>query len=199
MSSAVPEIPSEVSPSATVSPSAHLQERTTVWDLAQIREGARIGVNCTIGRNVYIDHDVFIGDNCKIQNNALIYWPARLADGVFIGPAAILTNDRHPRAVNADLTAKGSDAWEPAGVLVQTGASIGARAVIGPGVHVGVWAMVGAGSVVTKDVPAHALMVGNPAERVGWVGKSGRRLNDDLVDPATGERYRISGGELVLE
>lgn len=199
MNAAVPRIPSGISASATVSDLARVGRGTTVWDLAQVREHARIGGNCTIGRNTYIDHHVVIGDNCKIQNNALIYWPARIHDGVFIGPAVILTNDRHPRAVGADLRAKDADAWDPDGVTVETGASIGAGAVIGPGIRIGRWALVGAGSVVTRDVGPHEIVAGNPANRIGWAGKSGKRLDDDLVDADTGDRYQISGGELVLE
>ncbi|MEX0865233.1 MAG: acyltransferase [Acidimicrobiia bacterium] len=186
-----------VAPTAMVSPGASIGDRSVVWDLTQVREGAIIGPDTVIGRNVYIDHDVRIGANCKIQNASLLYWPAILGDGVFIGPGAILTNDRHPRAVKPDGTPKGPDDWLAAGVTIDSGAAIGAGAVLVGGVNIGAWALVGAGAVVTGDVPSHALVVGNPATRVGWVGKAGRRLVEDedgFVDPGTGDRYRLLDG-----
>ncbi len=131
-----------------------------------------------------------IGARCKIQNDALVYFPAVVGDGVFIGPRATLTNDPYPRAVNPDGTLKDGGDWEPAGVIVEEGASIGAAAVVLGGVTVGAWAMVAAGAVVTREVPAFALVAGVPARRVAWVGRSGRRLEpagDVLVDPATDE------------
>lgn len=175
---------------------------TVVWDLTQVREGATVGASSILGRNVYIDHDVRIGQRCKIQNNALVYWPAEIEDGVFIGPGAILTNDRHPRAIDSDGQIRGADDWEPLGVTIRYGASVGAGAVILGGVTVGAWALIAAGSMVTRDVPAHGLMAGNPATQKGWVGRSGRRLvpdHDGFEDPANGVRYRLSdnGMEMV--
>lgn len=181
--------------SADVDSSASIGRGTTIWHLAQVRERAVIGENCVIGRGAYIDHGVTIGANCKVQNYALVYAPALLEDGVFIGPAAMLTNDLYPRAVNSDGSVKAADDWEPSGVVVRAGASVGGAAVILPGVEIGEWAMVAAGAVVTRSVPSHALVVGSPARAAGWVGRSGRRLEpegDLLVDPATGEGYRLS-------
>lgn len=178
-----------------------LGDGVSVWDLSQVREGAVVGEDTVIGRNVYVDKDVRIGRRCKIQNNALVYWPAVIADGVFIGPAAVLTNDRHPRAVNPRGDLKGLDDWSPAGVTVEVGAAIGAGAVILAGVAIGAWALVAAGAVVIRDVPAHALVAGNPAKRVGWVGKTGHRLVEDgdlLVDPSDGTRYRVEGESLEV-
>lgn len=163
-----------------------------VWQFVQIREKAVVGVDCVIGRGVYIGVGVRIGDNSKLQNYALVYEPAVLADNVFIGPGAVLTNDRHPRSTDPSGHLKSSGAWTSNGVQVATGASIGACAVVLAGVVIGEWALVGAGAVVVRDVPDYGLVVGNPATRIGWVGRSGERL---LADgelwrcPSTGEVY----------
>jgi UDP-2-acetamido-3-amino-2,3-dideoxy-glucuronate N-acetyltransferase len=146
--------------------SAVIGPGTKVWDYTQIRENTVIGSNCVIGRNVYIGPGVIIGDNCKIQNNALIYEPAVLEDGVFIGPAVVITNDKHPRAVNADGTLKSATDWEIVGVRVRKGAAIGANSVCIAPVEIGEWALVGAGSVVTKNVEAKTIVAGNPAVRL---------------------------------
>jgi acetyltransferase-like isoleucine patch superfamily enzyme len=140
-----------------------------------------------------------MGDHCKVQNYALVYEPAQLADGVFIGPAAVLTNDTYPRAINPDGSLKAADDWEHVGVTIGRGASIGARAVCVAPVTIGEWATVAAGAVVVKDVPAYALVVGVPARRVGWVGEAGHPLQQDQdtwVCPATGRRYREVGETL---
>ena len=192
----------KISPTAMIDQGVNVGEGAAIWDLSRVREGAVVGAHTVVGRNVYVDRDVMIGANCKIQNNALLYWPATIGDGVFIGPGAILTNDRHPRAINADGTLKGLDDWFPAGVTVDSGAAIGAGVVIVGGVHVGAWALVGAGSVVTRDVPSHALVTGNPAVQVAWVGRGGRRLvetEDVFVDSESGDRYRLVDDELVEE
>ena len=138
---------------------------------------------------------VEMGDGCKVQNYALVYEPAKLAEGVFVGPAAVFTNDHFPRAVNPDLTPKSASDWEAVGVTCETGASIGARAVCVAPVTIGAWAMVAAGAVVVKDVPAHALVAGVPARLLGWVGRSGEKLvpaadgTDAWTCPASGELY----------
>lgn len=190
-----------IQPTADVDAHVEIGEDTRVWHLAQVREGAQIGAGCNIGRGAYIGPEVVLGDNCKVQNYALIYEPARLANGVFVGPAAVLTNDEFPRAVNPDGTAKSADDWHAVGVTIEEGASIGGRAVCIAPVTIGAWALVAAGAVVTKDVLAHALVVGVPARRVGWVGRAGRPLVREAeawVCTETGERYVEEDGALRL-
>jgi len=170
---------SRIHPTAEVEPGAQIGAGTSIWHLAQVRDGARVGAGCTLGRGVYIDSDVVVGDRVKIQNYALIYEPARVGDGVFIGPAAVLTNDLYPRAVNVDGSVKSPADWEAVGVTLQEGCSIGARAVLVPGVTVGPWAMVAAGAVVVRDVAPYELVAGVPAHHLGWVGRAGRRLEPD--------------------
>lgn len=148
---------------AIVSPEATIGDGTHIWHGAQVREGAVIGQDCIIGKGAYIDAGVRIGDRCKIENYACIYAPAVLESGVFVGPHAVLCNDRYPRAVNPDGTLKGSGDWQPEKVYVCEGASIGAGAIILPDVRIGKWAVVGAGAVVTRTVLEHELAYGNPA------------------------------------
>ena len=182
-----------IHPTADVDENATVPESTRVWHYAQIREGARLGQNSIIGRGAYIGPGVQMGDNCKVQNYALVYEPARLEDGVFVGPAVVFTNDEFPRAINPDGTLKSADDWHAVGVEVGRGASIGARSVCIAPVRIGAWALVGAGSTVVKDVPDHALVVGAPARRIGWVGRAGVRLVQDgeqWVCPRSGEHYR---------
>jgi len=188
-----------VADSADVAESASLGEGTKVWHLAQVREGATLGENCIVGRGAYIGNEVQVGDNCKIQNHALVYEPARLAAGVFIGPAVVLTNDTYPRAVNPDGTLKSASDWDAVGVTIEEGASIGARAVCIAPVTIGAWATVAAGAVVPKDVPAFALVAGVPARRIAWVGKAGAPLKQDgdkWVCPLTGATYVETDGVL---
>ena len=184
-----------VAPGADISQDATIGDGSAIWHLAQVREGARLGAGCIVGRGAYIGSGVEMGEGCKVQNYALVYEPATLANGVFVGPAAVFTNDHFPRAVNPDLTPKAASDWEPVGVTCETGASIGARAVCVAPVTIGAWAMVAAGATVVKDVPPHALVAGVPARRLGWVGRSGEKLvpasdgTDAWVCPTTGEWY----------
>ncbi len=183
-----------IHPSADIEDGASIGEGTSVWQLAQVSRDADLGSNCVIGRGAYIGPKVVVGDRCKIQNYALVYAPARLGHGVFIGPAVVLTNDQFPRAVNVDGGPKDASDWTIVGVDVGDGAAIGARAVCVAPVRIGAWATVAAGAVVTKDVPDFGLVVGVPARRVGWVGKAGVPLVDDGDGrwrcPKTGALYR---------
>lgn len=179
-----------------------IADGSSVWHLAQVRGGAELGENVIVGRGAYIGSGVHVGNNCKIQNYALVYEPAHLEDGVFIGPAAVLTNDTFPRAINPDGTAKSAHDWEPVGVTLKQGCSIGARAVCVAPVTVGRWATVAAGSVVVKDVPDYALVAGVPAKRIKWVGRSGFPLEaageGRFVDPKTGDQFVEENDVLTL-
>lgn len=188
--------------SADVSDDARIGDGTSVWHLAQVREHARLGRDCVIGRGAYIGTGVIMGDGCKVQNYALVYEPAVLGDGVFIGPGVVLTNDTYPRAVNPDGTPKSASDWDPVGVTIGRGASIGARAVCVAPVAIGRWATVAAGAVVVGDVPDYALMVGVPARRVGWVGEAGVPLRAEADGrtwrcPRTDRLYRADGDILT--
>ena len=182
-----------IEPSADVAPSAMVAPSARVWHLAQVREDATIGEETIVGRGAYVGEGVCVGNRCKIQNYALIYEPASLADGVFVGPAAVFTNDHCPRAINPDGSLKSASDWQRVGVTVDRGAAIGARAVCVAPVRIGAWASVGAGAVVTSDVTPYALVVGVPARRIGWVGEAG---DCTWVCPATGRRYVERGGAL---
>ena len=186
-----------ISASATVSPQATLPQSVKVWDLAQVREGAALGERVIVGRGAYIGIGVLVGAETKIQNFALVYEPAQIGTGVFIGPGAILTNDRSPRAVTTGMQQKDSDDWSPVGVTVCDGASIGAGAVCIAPVIIGQWAMVAAGSVVATDVAEYALVAGNPARRIGWVGKAGVRLSQVAITP--GKWVCPESGEVFVE
>ena len=154
---------------AEVSKGSRIGAGTKIWNQAQIREGAQIVENCIISKNVYIDENVYIGSRVKIQNNVNIYHGVTVEDDVFLGPSMTFTNDMYPRSFNTD--------WKVTNTLVKRGASIGANATIRCGITIGEYAMVGAGSTVTKDVPAYALVVGNPARQVGWVCMCGSKLD----------------------
>ena len=189
-------------PSADLDDGVAIGDGSSIWHLAQVRGGADIGENVVVGRGAYIGTGVHVGNNCKIQNYALVYEPAYLEDGVFIGPAAVLTNDTFPRAINPDGTAKSAHDWEPVGVTLRQGASVGARAVCVAPVTIGAWATVAAGSVVTRDVPDYALVAGVPAKRIKWVGRSGFPLEqtgeNTFRDPKTGDEFQQSGDTLTL-
>lgn len=162
---------------ADISKNAKIGKGSEIWNNTQIREGAEIGENCVLGKNVYIDQNVKIGSNVKIQNNSSVYQGVTLEDGVFVGPHVCFTNDKNPRAINPDGSIKKSDDWDLVKTLVKTGASVGGNATILPGILIGKWALVGAGSVVTKNVPDFGLMVGNPARLIGRVDKNGQKVN----------------------
>lgn len=169
-------MPPRIHPSAEVAPSARIGDGTAIWNEAQVREGARIGRDCVLGKGVFIDLDVVLGDRCKVQNRASLFRGLTLEDGVFVGPHAVFANDRFPRAINPDGSRKSDDDWEVGPTLVKEGASVGAGAVVLPGLTIGAWALVAAGAVVTGDVPDHAIVRGNPARFTGWACACGRPL-----------------------
>lgn len=185
---------------AEVSPEAKVGAGTKVWHHAQVREDAVVGDNCTLGKGVYVDKGVRIGDSVKLQNGAQVFHGCTLEDGVFVGPRAVLANDRYPRAVTPEGQLKGDSDWPEGKVTVRYGASIGAGAVIVPNADIGRWAMVGAGAVVVGDVAEQALVTGNPARQTGWVCKCGRRLRkggEEWECPACAATYRFARAEVT--
>ena len=168
-----------VHPTATVEDGAVLGEGTKVWHQAQVRTRAQVGVDCVLGKGSFVDIGVRIGDRCKLQNYANVFHGSLVEDEVFIGPLAVLTNDRFPRAATPDGGLKSDDDWAVEGIIVRRGASIGAQVVVLPGVDIGAWAIVGAGAVVLNNVEAHRVVVGNPARPLAWAGKCGHVLDDE--------------------
>ena len=177
--------------SAQVHPRAKIGENVRIWNWVQIREDAEIGDNSILSKGVYVDFGVRIGRNVKIQNNVSVYHGVTIEDGVFVGPHVCFTNDKRPRAINPDGTLKGSDDWVVAATTLRYGCSIGANSTITPGVTIGRFAMVGAGAVVTRDVPDHGLVVGNPARLVGHVCACGDRLTESLFCARCDKKLRI--------
>ena len=169
--------------SSYVDEGAKIGEGTKIWYFCHVQSGAEIGCNCSLGQNVNVASNVKIGDGVKIQNNVSVYEGVELADYVFCGPSCVFTNDLTPRAKYP----KGSAAYRR--TPVGEGASIGANATIVCGHEIGYWALIGAGAVVVTDVPAHALMLGVPAKRKGWVCECGQLLGQDLVCGECGRMY----------
>ena len=170
-------MPIRIHPTAEVSPKANIGQGTTIWHQVQIREDAQIGEECILSKGVYVDASVVIGNRVKIQNYVSVYHGVTIEDGVFIGPHVCFTNDLLPRAIIPDGTLKSTTDWDLSKTLVQKGASIGANSTIRCGITIGEWALIGAGSVVTRDVPNHGLVWGNPAILQGFVCPCGGRLS----------------------
>lgn len=166
----------KIHPTADVSPDASVGEGTSIWHQAHVREGARIGEQCIIGKGVYVGAGVSIGNRVKIQNYVSVYEGLTIEDGVMVGPHVCFTNDMLPRAINPDGSLKSGEDWELIPTHVGEGAGLGANATIRCGIKIGKWAMIGAGSVVTRDVPDFGLVYGNPARLRGFVCKHGARL-----------------------
>ena len=193
-----------VHPTADIEADVSIGGGTAVWHHAQIRTGARVGSECVIGRDVFIDEGVVVGDRVKIQNGALLFHGVTVEEGAFIGPNATLTNDRFPRSITPDGRLAKSGDWLVSPIVVRRGASIGAAATIVAGHEIGPFATVGAGAVVTHDIPGYALVVGNPARRIGWVCVCGRRLDQgdqievsSLTCSACGSGYTIEHEQCV--
>ena len=186
-----------IHPSAIVDAGAQLGQRTRVWHFAHVCAGARIGADCSLGQGVYVGNDVLIGRNVKVQNHVSVYDAVTLEDDVFCGPSMVFTNVHNPRAA---VTRKN----EYRRTLVRQGATLGANCTIVCGVTVGRYAFVGAGAVVSRDVPDFALAMGVPARQVGWMSRHGERLsfadaaNSEASCPTTGERYFLRNGVCTL-
>ncbi len=166
---------------ALVEDGAEIGSGSRVWHQAQVRTRAKIGARCILGKGVFVDFDVVIGDDSKVQNYACVYHGVTLGRGVFVGPHAVFTNDLRPRATDPHFAPLGDGDWEVGETTVGDGAAIGANSTILPGVRIGHWAMIGAGAVVTHDVPPYSLVVGTPARHLAWVCPCGARLANDAA------------------
>ncbi|MBL7854425.1 MAG: N-acetyltransferase [Cyclobacteriaceae bacterium] len=180
-------------PTAVIDEGCIIGEGTKIWHFSHVMPGCTIGRNCNIGQNVVISPEVILGNNVKVQNNVSIYTGVVCEDDVFLGPSMVFTNVTNPRSA---VNRRG----QYARTVVKRGASIGANATIVCGHDIGEFAFIGAGAVVTKHVPAYALVVGNPARQTGWMSEFGHKLNFNseglAVCPETGERYRLANGEV---
>jgi UDP-2-acetamido-3-amino-2,3-dideoxy-glucuronate N-acetyltransferase len=179
--------------SAYVDQGAIIGEGTKIWHFCHIMNGAKLGENCNLGQNVFVAYDVVLGNNVKVQNNISIYTGVICEDDVFLGPSMVFTNVTNPRS---GVNRRG----QYSKTTVGKGASIGANATIVCGHDIGEYAFIGAGTVVTKNVPAYALVVGNPARQIGWMSEYGHRLNFDekgvAFCPESGEEYRLEEGKV---
>lgn len=177
--------------SSYVDEGCQIGKGTKIWHFSHIMKGCTIGEDCNIGQNVVISPDVVLGRNCKVQNNVSVYTGVRCEDDVFLGPSMVFTNVINPRSAVSR-----KDEYKT--TIICKGASIGANATVVCGHTIGEYSLIGAGSVITKDVPAFALMVGNPAKRIGWVSRHGEKLQFDAtgtaICPATGEHYQLIDG-----
>lgn len=186
-----------VHPSAIIDTGAQIGEGSRIWHFVHVCAGARIGKGVSLGQNVFVGNRVVIGDRCKIQNNVSVYDNVTLEDGVFCGPSMVFTNVHNPRA----LIERKSE-YRP--TLVKRGATLGANCTVICGVTVGAFAFIGAGAVVTRDVPDFALVLGTPARQIGWMSAYGERLDlplsgkGEAVCPQTGDRYILAGDSVIL-
>ena len=183
-----------IHPTAEVESGAKIGPGTRIWHHCHVRADASIGANCILGYGVYVDAGVTIGDSCKLQNRVSVYHGVTIEDGVFVGPHVAFTNDKRPRAIRPDGESSTDDDWTVSPTLVRHGASIGAGAVILPGITIGEWAMVGAGAVVTRDVPEHGLVTGNPARQTGYVCRCGHGIQSSSgswICARCGETYNL--------
>ncbi|WP_322821886.1 acyltransferase [Chloroflexus sp.] len=191
--------PAIIHPTATVDPQAQIGDNTRVWHWTQIREDVVIGSESIIGKGCYFDAGVRVGSRVKIQSNVSVFRGVTIEDGVFVGPHVCFTNDKTPRAINPDGTLKGLEDWTVTPTLVKYGASIGANATIVCGVTIGRFAMVAAGSVVTRDVPDYGLVMGNPARLAGYVCPCGVRLPGGPIRQSEARTCPACGRVTVIE
>lgn len=184
-----------IHPSSIVDKGAVIGDGTKVWHFCHLMPGSSIGNNCILGQNVYIDKDVSIGNGVKIQNNVSVYNGVTVEDDVFIGPSVVFTNVINPRSFIERKE-------EFKSTLIKKGATLGANATIICGIEIGAYAMIGAGSVVLNNVPAFALVVGNPAKKIGWISKNGNKLEFDetgeAICGATGKKYKLLNHSVSL-
>jgi UDP-2-acetamido-3-amino-2,3-dideoxy-glucuronate N-acetyltransferase len=173
-----------IHPTADVSDQATIGAGTRIWHQAQVREGAVLGERCVVGKGAYVDRDVRIGDYCKLQNGVFVFHGFTVESGVFLGPGVMLLNDKHPRAINPDGSPKSDADWEVSEGLIGYGAAVGGGAVVLPGIKVGRMALVGAGAVVTRDVPERAIVAGNPARIRGFACDCGHSLPRQATGPS---------------
>ena len=181
-----------IHPTAVIDEGCTIGEGTRIWHFSHVMHGARVGKSCNIGQNVVISPGAIVGDRVKIQNNVSVYTGVTVEDDAFLGPSCVFTNVINPRSF---ISRK--DEFRP--TIVRRGASIGANATIVCGNEIGEYAMIGAGAVVTKDVPPYSLWVGNPARQAGWVSRAGHKLNFNdgmAVCPETGAHYRLADGRV---
>lgn len=180
-----------IHPTADVSDKAIIGEGTSIWNHAQVREGVTLGKNCVISKGVYIDFGVSIGNNVKIQNYVSVYHGVTIKDGVFVGPHVCFTNDLRPRAVNPDGTLKSADDWVLSETFIEEGVALGANSTIVCGITIGRWAMIGSGSVVTRDIPNHGLAWGNPARLHGFVCACGDQLTETDASHSSSDTVKL--------
>lgn len=197
LTSSLMDTPYQAHETATIDQGAQIGAGTLIWHYTHIMAGAVIGQNCVIGQNVFIADGVILGNGVKVQNNVSIYTGIEVEDDVFLGPSVVLTNVNNPRA-----GIERKDEYRK--TCIKHGATIGANATIVCGHSLGAWCFIGAGAVVTRDVPDYALMTGNPARITGWMSRGGHKLlfdsDDQAFCPSTGEHYRMVAGQIrILE